>query len=768
MKRLALTATCCLVGLSTLPPATQAHSDDPKASTPHPTYMGPGYRAAERGTPPLNFPSNNIRLLSWLPCPELNSQASTANSCWAYVSPGGREYAIIGLSNGTAFVDVTDPTNAQVVGFISGPSSLWRDVRVFQNYCYAISEGGDGIQVINLSQIDSGVVTFVRTVTTGGDLATHTLAIDTASGYLFRAGGGSNGLRIYNLNADPSNPSYVTAWSPKYVHECQALTYTSGPNAGKQIVFACGGQNGGYTDTGLDILDVTNKASIQLRKHIIYPDRQFCHQAWVEAGGRYVYMNDELDEGATVSTTTTYIFDVRPDTVDFGSAVYSTSFTNGNSAIGHNLYPHNGKLYAANYRSGVHIYDISSPLAPVEIGYFDTWPEDDLQEFNGLWNVHPYLPSGTFFGSDIEKGLFVWRFGAPQLTFTYPNGLPELIGPTGDTLQVEITASGATLDAASPMLHVDTGSGFVASAMVPLGGGLYNAVFPASTCGQMINFYFSASTTGGDGYEDPAGAPLVSYCATSAFARVVASTDTMETNPNWTVGAAGDTASTGVWTRVDPIGTAAQPEDDHTQPGTLCWVTGQGSPGGSVGENDVDGGKTTLVTRAYNLSAEPDAWIRYWRWYSNSAGAEPGADVFVVDISNNNGSSWTRVETVGPTGAETTGGWIEHALKVSDFVTPTAQIKLRFIAEDAAGGSIIEAAIDDFEVYTLDCTPDACPGDTNGDGRVDNADLQAVLDAWASSTGDPNYDPAADFDGNGQVENVDLQVILDNWANICW
>ena len=55
-------------------------------------------------------------------------------------------------------------------------------------------------------------------------------------------------------------------------------------------------------------------------------------------------------------------------------------------------------------------------------------------------------------------------------------------------------------------------------------------------------------------------------------------------------GAPGDTATTGQWTLGNPIGTDAQPEDDHTAVGVNCWFTGQGSPGGSVGENDVDGG----------------------------------------------------------------------------------------------------------------------------------------------------------------------------------
>jgi hypothetical protein len=176
----------------------------------------------------------------------------------------------------------------------------------------------------------------------------------------------------------------------------------------------------------------------------------------------------------------------------------------------------------------------------------------------------------------------------------------------------------------------------------------------------------------------------------------------LETAQGFTVGAGDDTATTGVWTRVDPVGTAAQPEDDRSPtPGTMCFVTGQGVVGGGLGDNDVDGGKTTLRTPTLDLSGLDVPWIGYWRWYSNNTGSEPGADTFLVDLSNNGGASWSNVEIVGPTGAQASGGWFFHIFRVSDIATPTASVVLRFVASDLAGGSIIEAAIDD--VVVVDC-----------------------------------------------------------------
>ena len=104
--------------------------------------------------------------------------------------------------------------------------------------------------------------------------------------------------------------------------------------------------------------------------------------------------------------------------------------------------------------------------------------------------------------------------------------------------------------------------------------------------------------------------------------------------------------------------------------------------------------------------------LRYWSWYSNETGSFPNADVFVGDISNDGGQTWTNVETVGPTGPGTSGGWQFHEFTVSDIVTPTAEIMLRFVASDEDRGSIIEAAIDDLPVTLI--VGDACdPSTTN-------------------------------------------------------
>ncbi len=211
----------------------------------------------------------------------------------------------------------------------------------------------------------------------------------------------------------------------------------------------------------------------------------------------------------------------------------------------------------------------------------------------------------------------------------------------------------------------------------------------------------------------------------------------LETDQGWTVGAIGDGATGGVWVRVDPVGTAAQPEDDHTPGGTTCFVTGQGTPGGALGAADVDGGKTTVRTPPLNLTAFVDPSIGYWRWYSNDAGSFPNQDVFTIDVSNN-GTSWTNVEVVGPTGPEVSGGWFFHRFRVADLVTPTSQVYLRFVAADLGNGSVIEAAIDDLVV--IDCVQCTVNGDCD-DGQFCNGPESCQLNACVDG-----IDPCDDGD----------------------
>ncbi len=355
---------------------------------------------------------------------------------------------------------------------------------------------------------------------------------------------------------------------------------------------------------------------------------------------------------------------------------------------------------------------------------------------------------------------------ASALTFSFPNGVPDVISSLGgSTVRVEVLGSGSLQpQPGSGMLHYDDGSGLVSVPMTQVSDNVYDAVFPAFDCGATVTFFFSALGDNGVTYFDPGGCspPQAGYSALAAANVIDVFSDDFETDLGWTVGAPGDTATTGIWNRMDPEGTAAQPEDDHTAaPGTMCYVT-DGRAGTSLGQYDVDGGATTLLSPVFDLSSAPDARISYWRWYSNNTGASPNADVFVVDITND-GVNWVNVETVGPAGPGTGGGWIFHEFSVADFVTPTATVRLRFVASDLGSGSIVEAAIDDLRVRVVECT--TCVGDLDGDGDVDLTDLSVLLANFGTTSG--ATPEMGDLDGDGDVDLTDLSGVLNAFGTAC-
>ena len=726
--------------------------DDGKVRDRQRPYAGKGWREADgiplEGSVAGSFDSNGVQLRSWLSLSQLSAAATSGNSCWGYISPAGREYAIIGVSSGTAFVEITNPAAATLKAFIAGPTSLWRDVRVFRNYCYAGSEAGSGIQVFDMTNLDSaGTVADLGTVLTPTTTtaATHTLAIDEVSGFLYRAGGGATGIRIYDLNANPANPTYVGAWSTVYVHECQVKTFTTGPYAGRQIAFCCGGQNTGNVNTGLYIVDVTNKAAPVQLSYTTYANARYCHQGWLDAQQQYFYINDELDEGASVATTTTIILDVS----NLNAPTFAGTFTNGNTAIGHNLYIKDNILYEANYRSGIRVYDLAvNRLNPPEKAFFDTYPGSDTAQFNGLWNIWPYFPSGTVIGSDIERGLFVWTIQDPLATYTVAAPPATILPAGGSTVDVTIAPIGtAQLNPASARMTTSWGTTSTSSALTHLGGNSYRGTFPAVPCLSTANYRFEIQNTAGLVDIDPATRSALSVVSQSTVVN-----SEFELADGWVGGVAGDTAVSGQWVRGDPVGTIAQPENDHSTVGAQCWFTGQGVVGGADGAADVDGGVTTLLSPAFNLTSYSDPVIEYWYWYSNNLGGAPNADSMPIQISADGGTTWVNLIDL----ATSNNQWSRHQWRVRDYITPTANVRVRFIARDLATGSLVEAAIDDFKITNTVCVA-AVPGDLNGDGLVNGGDLAALLNGWGSSG-------ATDLDGNGTTDAADLAIILNNWS----
>ena len=306
----------------------------------------------------------------------------------------------------------------------------------------------------------------------------------------------------------------------------------------------------------------------------------------------------------------------------------------------------------------------------------------------GLANVQP------FFHPTVKDTMAAHIEGCLPVVAGLSASPPVIVAPDVPTeLTVNVIGAAGDVD-----LHYrfDSGSSYTSVPMSDVGGGNFSADLPAPGCADAPEFFFTAT-------EGTLGQLQTEVFSADVGLQTIEFSDDFETDQGWIVGAFDDDATTGIWTRVNPNGTSAQPSEgyDAGASGPVCFVTGQGSPGGGLGDEDVDGGKTTLISPVIDLAGD-DATVSYWRWYSNDTSASPNADIFEVEVTSD-GSSWTNVETVGPAGEEASGGWYYHSFVVSDFVAPSATVQVRFIASDEGDGSLVEAAVDDFEVFRFSC-----------------------------------------------------------------
>ncbi len=313
-----------------------------------------------------------------------------------------------------------------------------------------------------------------------------------------------------------------------------------------------------------------------------------------------------------------------------------------------------------------------------------------------------YIGNGTPHYNEIATGFGLHNMDAPpldMLTFTFPAGRPELVSPRGgEMFEVVVNPAAGTPQSGSGTLHVNRGNGFETFPMSLVSGNTYSAVFPTTECGTQVAYYVSAQTTTGATVTNPATAPADFYSALSGDTVAIVFEDNFQTNKNWTTT---NSASDGAWERGVPVGggTRGDPLTDADGSGQ-CYLTAN-----REGNSDVDNGTVTLTSPVLNgaISGTDELVVSYYRWFSNDQGDGPETDPFIVEVSNNGGSSWTNLETVGPTGPEISGGWYQRSFRVRDTIALTNQMRFRFIASDANPQSVVEAAVDGFELLKVGC-----------------------------------------------------------------
>ncbi|MGI9552809.1 MAG: choice-of-anchor B family protein [Aurantibacter sp.] len=408
----------CSSDNSPIPPPVQVDPNDPNPDPdPDPNPNDPdsvaGSAIVQTGLVPCEggmangFPCNGYDLLGNVTLG--NFAASGGNDCWGWTDPDtGNEYALMGLDNGTAFVDITDIDNLKYLGKLptaTDPSG-WRDIKVYQNHAFIVSEAvNHGMQVFDLTRLrDAGdtPVAFDADARYTGFGNAHNIVINEDTGFAYPVGSGTFGGGAHFINIqDPKNPVAAGGHGANgYTHDAQVITY-NGPDAdysGKEIYI-------GSNENQVAIVDVTDKSSPQEISTISYSNLSYTHQGWFTEDHKYFIVGDELDEADFGFNSRTLIFDFT----DLDNPVLHTTYNGPTSAIDHNGYVLGNQFFLANYTAGMRVIDITGIDGEtiVEEGFFDSHPATNVAAFNGVWSVYPYFPSGKVILSDINRGLFV-------------------------------------------------------------------------------------------------------------------------------------------------------------------------------------------------------------------------------------------------------------------------------------------------------------------------------------------------------------------------
>jgi choice-of-anchor B domain-containing protein len=659
------------------------------------------------------------------------------NDIWGYVAPDGTEYALVGTTRGLSIVSLADPSHPEEVVFVSGSSSIWRDIKTYKDFAYITldqSRTKDGLVVIDLRGLPDQVSSsHWRPAPNGTDTLNrcHNLYIDE-NGVAYLAGCNLNngGILMADVATTPGQPRFIGFGSPVYAHD---VFVQNGRMYASELY-----------DGRLAIYDVSDKNNVRPLTKFNTPYR-FTHNAWASSEGNYVFTTDERSNAPVTA------FDISDLDNVSQTDQYRPLETLGTGVIPHNVHVLENWLAISYYTDGARFVDASRPGNLIEVANFDTFDEPRTG-FHGAWGLYPFLPSGLQLVSDIENGLFV--IDVNLVRAAYLEGIVTELGsniPISD-VEIEIAAAPSNLTTSDRNGSYKTGLGLSGSfnvtfrhpeyedktVLVDLGAGevtrldiQLKSIAPVTINGQVLdratyapipnaavlavngNFSFQVQADANgrfqmgqvvqESYDLFAGAwgyrhkklSNVPFSSDASLTILLEKgyQDDFIFDLGWT--SSGD-ALTGHWERGVPDGVrfdgvfTSPPFDIPGDFGAPCYVTGNG--GGNPGEFDVDQGTVTLTSPLFDLSGYEAPIVSYYLWFYDRNGATAPDDELRVFITN--GPDTILLESISDSDFQ----WRPKSeFSLADRIDLSSAMRLIVqTSDEAATDHIVEAGIDAF------------------------------------------------------------------------
>ncbi len=359
------------------------------------------------------LPSLNMTLQDqWDPDTLPTASGREYNDIWGYTDCSGNEYAIVGSASMVHFFDINDPQNIEELAYFPGGQvTTWRDIKTFRDRAFAVSDNtSEGLMIFDLSNIQDTIIKTYHSADFFGK--SHNIYIDEENGRLYATGTTFQvqGLVILDIATNPDNPILLASIpmpAGGYVHDIYVKN---------NIAYCSQGYDGFF------IWDFTIPTNPVLIADV--ETGGYNHSSWVTADGNYAIYAEEVPIGMPLG-----VIDLTDMVNGNIEVVHTFKFPllapNHEDNRPHNPFIRGNYLIVSYYHDGVQIFDISDPLNPVQVAYYDTFDNDAYNGFEGCWGVYPFFQSETIIASDINEGLLVLKADSIDFAPVSPNLTPD-------------------------------------------------------------------------------------------------------------------------------------------------------------------------------------------------------------------------------------------------------------------------------------------------------------------------------------------------------